>query len=1002
MPARRSKVAEAADKAADGSDSDVESEEALADMATSVLLAVGDEGSEHEQEGGEEGDAEEEGCAEEEGRAEEEAGEEGASAAPKKRSGKSAKRILQQEKTRMVNRMLQLLRAGDPADRFRSLSMADMAEARKTADVDMGRMREAAGAEARPGTANLLGHSAQRSLARALVDQLDPDNRRALRDDVGSISATIADVVVAEGALITAAQSLVEICRLAGEPLRLIVASSRSAGRSYLVTDCDDTARIVAGDLMGQPVDTARAARRAVDTYVGSLFVEGEKNGGKRKHRAKKDGDEKEALVAKSSLAPPTPRRQTPGAHRAHLEKQRGPPRRTSGQVQQCIRQGHQAHALALIRALTNPLLVVGWPPYSLYGHTFGKTASKEEVASFSLYWDCIQLRRREDVSIDDLFAEERPGDPLASVPGVTKNGWEGAGPTAAQIEALSGSPVSGVGEGASGKVAMEAAEGVGEEVAEKTAEKAAEKAPGEAEAGKRKRAEEGEPEQAPPEKGARPTAAAEEEGSEEEGSDEEGSDRDRNWAEDMATLSLRLTQARQTADYHGGFKGRYKATGGPEASKLLDETMHLFKSLRAQRLMAGKGARMRSGKTWQLWGRRRTAYGKATGASQMTFTRACRKRQSRYELGETRGKTTGTQTQAGRTETGQRGGVLAWQHRGARALAGGAADEHRIQCKGCPKSWAEVERGLGLPKPASVVPYARATGHGEMPGFWMPPQAVMDECARLAQYGDVGPFTLPPTVLGLYPNLKEAGSGWMGAPDMASLVGNMAGGPKSASNRLSLTTIYTYVDTLAKSAAVTQRETGQPLRRMWTAGEALLIGEGCLAPAYIHPRSGKMNAAAWTEDIRWRIMGRVRWAHVPPPIYVSHPRQQDMDSCGVLLCCMASWIIHGTVGERDAKGAPVLPATYSTSQVNVARWTIMWTILHGKASNITAVGKDQGGTEGWAAPLGDMASWVAGGRKPPAATSAATRAAESKTAEAVAGSAGGREPSVKAVGGDG
>ncbi|KAI8819985.1 uncharacterized protein EV422DRAFT_507146 [Fimicolochytrium jonesii] len=252
---------------------------------------------------------------------------------------------------------------------------------------------------------------------------------------------------------------------------------------------------------------------------------------------------------------------------------------------------------------------------------------------------------------------------------------------------------------------------------------------------------------------------------------------------------------------------------------------------------------------------------------------------------------------------------------------------------KGVPKSWAEVERGKGLPKPASV--------------------AVMDECARLARYGDVGPFTLPPTVLGLYPNLKEAGSGWMGAPDMASRVGNMGGRPKSASNWLSLTTIYTNRNYFAS---------------YWYGRTD---GRHYFYDSMFGKRSGKMNAAVWTEDIRWRIVGRVRYmihcgfmpagGPTSPPIYVSHPRQQDMDSCGVLLCCMASWIIHGTVGERNAKEALVLPATYSTSQVNVARWTIMWTILHGKALNITAVGKDRAGTEGWAAPMGDVTSWVAG-----------------------------------------
>ncbi|KAI8817536.1 uncharacterized protein EV422DRAFT_508866 [Fimicolochytrium jonesii] len=668
------------------------------------------------------------------------------------------------------------------------------------------------------------------------------------------------------------------------------------------------------------------------------------------------------------------------------------------------------------VRALTNPLLVMGWPPYSPYGRTFGKTASKEEVASFSLYWDCIQLCWREDVSIDDLFAEERPGDPLASVPGVTKNGWEGPGPTAAQIEALSGSPVSGVGEGASGKVAMEAAEGMGEEVGEKTAEKAAEKAPGAAEAGKRKRAEEGEPEQAPPEKRAKPTAAAEEEGSEEEGSDKEGSDRDRNWVEDMATLSLRLTQACQMADYHGGFKGRYEATGGPEASKLLDETMHLFRKLARSEANGGKGGKKAIRQNMATLGKAADRIWEGyRGVADDTYASMQEAaKQGRREAKQRAPKPKLAAPKLAKGEEYLLDNTKAREHWQVAPLT-----SIGFNAKGVPKSWAE---------------------------------AVMDECARLAQYGDVGPFTLPPTVLGLYPNLKEAGSGWMGAPDMASLVGNMGGRPKSASNWLSLTTIYTYVDTLAKSAAVTRRETGQPLRRMWMAGEALLIGEGCLAPAYSHPlpaehdvahfilhrnrnhfasywydrtdgrhyfydsmfgkRSGNMNAAVWTEDICWRIVCRVRYmihcgfmlagGPTSPPIYVSHPRQQDMDSCGVLSCCMASWIIHGTVGEGDAKGALVLPATYSTSQVNVARWTIMWTILHGKASNITAVGKDQGGTEGWAAPLGDVASWVAGGRKPPAATSAATRAAESKTTEAVAGSAGGREPSVKAVGGDG
>ncbi|KAI8819412.1 uncharacterized protein EV422DRAFT_579456, partial [Fimicolochytrium jonesii] len=497
MLARPSKVAEAADRAADSSNFDGESDEALADMATSVLLAIGDEGSEYEEEG-----EEEEG--EEEGDAEEGAGEEEASAAPKKCSGKSAKRLLQQEKTRMVN-------------------FYGRATPLKTADVDMGRMREAAGAEARPATANLLGHSAQRSLARALVDQLDGDDRKALGDDAGSISGTIADVVVAEGALIMAAQSLVEICRLAGEPLQLIVASSRNAGRSYLVMDSDDTMRIVAGGLMGQPVDTTHAARRAVDTYVRSLFVEGEKNGGRENTGLKKMGMKKKVRKPLAPIVPIWKNRE--GLRDALRDKYN---KASSRDIRRT--------PWPQIRALTNPLLVVGWPPYLPYGHIFGRTASKEEVASFSLYWDCIQLRRREDVSFDDLFAEERPGEPLASVPGVTKSSWEGAGPTAAQIEALSGPPVSEgaageVSEGASVKVAMEGVEGVEEEaaerVAEKTAERAAEKAPGEAEAGKRKRAEEEEPEQAPPEKRAKPTAAAEEEGSEEEGSEEEGSDRD-------------------------------------------------------------------------------------------------------------------------------------------------------------------------------------------------------------------------------------------------------------------------------------------------------------------------------------------------------------------------------------------------------------------------------------------------------------------------------------------
>ncbi|KAI8816922.1 uncharacterized protein EV422DRAFT_543607 [Fimicolochytrium jonesii] len=69
------------------------------------------------------------------------------------------------------------------------------------------------------------------------------------------------------------------------------------------------------------------------------------------------------------------------------------------------------------IGTLDYPFVAVGWPPHILYGKTFSKAATKEELISMTLYWDNLHFKRKDETALDELFAPEHPEDPLKGTP---------------------------------------------------------------------------------------------------------------------------------------------------------------------------------------------------------------------------------------------------------------------------------------------------------------------------------------------------------------------------------------------------------------------------------------------------------------------------------------------------------------------------------------------------------------------------------------------------------